>query len=82
METKVEGIVVLIRGERHELTLDEARKLLDALNAALAKPPAYEPYPVGPWFPIGPTWNPKPYVIDTTDSTVTPPSVPFATITN
>lgn len=50
----VEGIVLNIKGQRIELTLEEARALAASLNGALKsnEPPKAEPFPWGKLVPF------------------------------
>lgn len=77
---KIEAIVLTIKGQRVELTIDEAQELRAELNRAL--PPIPVPHPVFP-----PAWtlprNDSPYpTIGTNDSTAFQPPRPFAEIVN
>jgi hypothetical protein len=48
-ETKVEGIVLAIKGKRVELTIEEAKRLRDELNASLNGVQYVPIYPLYPW---------------------------------
>jgi hypothetical protein len=59
--TKVEGLVLTIKGKRVELTIEEAKRLRDELNATLSGIEYVPTYPTYPWYvhPAAPaiTWG-------------------------
>lgn len=78
-ETKLVGIVLNIRGQRFELSIEEATTLRAELNRVL---PSVTPLPSLPWQPF---WTNPPYtkpVVTWSDRTSgSEPAKPFAEIT-